>query len=664
MNYDNWRSSQVHMREAVRESRRAASRGCEGAGARTREDRTTGPPLASVIVVCANGERVLGRCIEQLLAQEYSHYELIVVDDASTDRTVAVAEAAADHGALRIVRSESNRGCPGARNLGLRHARGEIVAFVDADGFAAPDWLSEVVAAFGEDRTIGGVASTVFYDRNPLVINGAGGTTNRQGWAADLSMNESYEHAELADQALYPMGCGMAIRREALERVGPFDDGMHNYYDDVDYGVRLWRAGYRVVVAPDAWIDHGSGDGEDDDAGALAADGAGSAARKRLLCERHRMRVVLKHAPAHALARWAVHETRELRTAPAPVRMQKLRSIAWNARRLPSVLAARKRLRGAATVPAALLDRSWGDGFPVGVAQRLSPAPQAAGSAVVFDRAGAERQLLYGWFPLERVPGRSYRWAGLRAAAFVHLEESARRMRLDYAHVPLDIGGIDVGVRRLDAAEPSRMVWSTRLRWQYIARSLENHPLALPAGDYEVVFVSARGWSDPPAETRSLALALSELSFARSFDGPPGGLEMSSPAVESQLVSGWFEAEQSADRSYRWASGKAAAVVRHDRPAHSARLSYRLPPASIGGVRVAIKPLGEDREAFSARLAWRDAEWREEAFSLELDAGEYLVAFDAEEEWSNPDGSDAALSPENRSLGLALSSLTFSVEAA
>ncbi len=87
------------------------------------------------------------------------------------------------------------------------------------------------------------------------------------------------------------MGCGMAVRRSALERVGPFDDRMLNYYDDVDYGMRLWRAGWRVVVAPDAWIDHGFG----------GAGGEGDSSRKRLLCERHRMRVVLEHAPH---ARW------------------------------------------------------------------------------------------------------------------------------------------------------------------------------------------------------------------------------------------------------------------------------------------------------------------------------------------------------------------------
>ena len=190
------------------------------------------------------------------------------------------------------------------------------------------------MAAFDADATIGGVASTVFFADNPLVINGAGGIVNRQGWAADLALNESYERAEIASEALYPMGCGMALRRSAMDRVGPFDDRMLNYYDDVDYGVRLWRAGYRVGVAPDAWIDHGFG------------GGGGDSKDKLLLCERHRMRVVLKHASVRTLVRWATRGARDQQRR-SDRRALKLRAMAWNARHLPSLLASRWSLRGA-----------------------------------------------------------------------------------------------------------------------------------------------------------------------------------------------------------------------------------------------------------------------------------------------------------------------------
>ncbi len=640
MDAQRWRAEQRNVREALRAARGGAA-GVGGAPV------SRAAPRVSVIVVCWNSADVLGRCLEQLLAQDYPEYEIVVVDDGSDDDTLAVAERARGGGEMAIVRSARNRGCPHARNLGIRQAVGEIVAFIDADGFAAPSWLSAIVAAFHSDATIGGVASTVFIEGNPLVINGAGGTVNRQGWAADLCMNEPYERAEIPREALYPMGCGMAVRRAALERVGPFDDRMLNYYDDVDYGVRLWRAGYRVVVATDAWIDHGFG------------QGGGEVARKQLLCERHRMRVVLKHSPAGTLGRWAAHEARALKAAPSPRRAQKLRAMAWNALHLRSALATRLRLRGDAPLPGGLVDPSWGEGFPAGVPPLSIPRPQDASNAVDMADAGGEGQLLYGWFPAERFDGRSYRWAGVQAAALVRLEGSVRRLRLDYAHVPEDIGGVDVRIRRIGSAEPLAAAWSGHLAWQHSARSVENHPLELPAGDYEVVFGVREGWLEPPLRTRALGFALASMSFEGSWEIASGGLDMASPRVEEQLVGGWFEGEGSPERSYRWAGGHAAAVVRVAESASGARLSYRLPPGPIGGLKVTVCDLDGRQPIWSTRLPWVDGDWHEEELALRLAPGDYLVCFDVEATWSNPGQRDPKLWPENRSLGFALSSLLF-----
>jgi GT2 family glycosyltransferase len=613
---------------------------------------TPGTTLVSVIVVCWNAADVLGRCLDQLFAQDYANREIIVVDDGSDDDTLAVAEKAAGRGEVTLVRSPRNRGCPSARNLGLRHATGEIIAFIDADGFATPQWLGEIVRAFGDDPRIGGIASTVFFDDNPMVLNGAGGIVNRQGWAADLSMNESYESARIAEEALYPMGCGMALRRSALDRVGPFDDRMLNYYDDVDYGTRLWRAGYRVAVAADAWINHGFG------------GAGGDSAQKQLLCERHRIRVVLKHAAAGTLARWAVQEARALERAPAPRRALKIRATAWNLWHMPSVLASRWRLRRAPRVPDGLLDPSWGDGFPAGVPPLSIPRPETAASRIDMADPASGEQLLSGWFPVESVDGRSYRWAGKRAAALIGLDAPARRLRLDYAHVPVDIGGVDVSVRRLGSSDPLTPVWSTRLLWQYIARSVENHPLALPAGDYEVVFSTNEGWSKPPFDTRSLGFALASMSFEESFKiVPGGGLDMASAAVDEQLVSGWFEAEQSSGRSYRWAAGCAAIAAHLSERVGSAELSYRFPPGPVGAVTLSVLDLGSRQEVCSVRIEGEDTEWHEGRFPLQLAAGDYMIVFRADTIWSNPAQRDPALPPENRSLGFALSSLTFGAAA-
>jgi len=642
VNADQWRTEQRNARKSVELLRRSRE------PAPPEEAPSTPSPLASVIVVCWNSADVLGRCLNQLLAQDYFPYELIVVDDGSQDDTIEIAERAPADGKLTIVRSLRNRGCPHARNLGLRHARGEIIVFIDADGFAAPGWLRHIVAMFRTDEAIGGVASTVFFADNPLVLNGAGGTVNRQGWAADLSMNESYEHAQIAPEALYAMGCGMAIRRSATERVGPFDDRMLNYYDDVDYGVRLWRAGYKVVIAPDAWIDHGFGQSATDQA------------RKQLLCERHRVRVVLKHAPASILPRWAAHEWRAAKDATPARRALKLRAMAWNLFHLPSTLSTRRRLRQVPRAPERLIHRSWGDGFPAGVPPRRTPRPEFAASGLDMADPASETQLIYGWFPVERdINGRSYRWAGVEAAALVRLDAPTRLVRLDYAHVPVDTGGVELKIRRLGSADPLTPVWTTYLSWQYVPRSVENHLLALAPGDYEVAFSTENGWRETPLETRLLGFALTRIAFEETLDIATDGLDMAATAVEDQLLTGWFQHEHQDGRSYRWATGHSAVIVRVAEAIHGLRMSYRLPPGSIGVLRISVRRSDSETVVWSTRISWRDQAWHDAIFQVNLNPSDYIVTFDTERTWSNPGGKDDAFGAEDRALGFILSSLSF-----
>lgn len=607
----------------------------------------TGPsPLATVIVVCWNSEDVIERCLEHLFAQDHPSYEIVVVDDGSSDDTLELAEQSLGTGKVTIVHSPLNRGCPHARNLGLCQARGEFIAFIDADGFATPSWLSAVVETFEADDTVGGVASTVFLASNPLVLNGAGGIVNRQGWGADLSFNESYERAEIADEVLYPMGCGMSLRKSAVENVGPFDDRMLNYYDDVDYGIRLWRAGYRVVVAPDAWIDHGFG------------HSSGGSTLKLLLCEQHRIRVVLKHTAMRSLGRWVFHELVATKHAFSPRYELKLSAIKWNIRHLPSTLLSRWRLRRAPRVPNRLIDPSWGEDFPKGMLPIRRPRPESASDSIDMADARVSRRLLYGWYPAEHVGGRSFRWASAQAAAIVRLDVPARWMRLRFSHVPGDIGGIEVAIREVGSAEPLEPVWSVLIEWQFIEQTVENHPVALGPGDYEVVFSARRTWSSEK-DNRQLTFALSSMSFDESNAIPSGGLEMCSVDVNEQLVSGWFEPEQTAERSYRWGGGRAAATVRLLEEASAVRVGYRMPPVSVGRLRISAYPLDSRLLAWSAELRWRDGEWHDEELETSLGAGDYVLRFETDSTWSNPGQRDASLAPDNRSLGFALSEVTF-----
>jgi glycosyltransferase involved in cell wall biosynthesis len=109
-------------------------------------------PTVSVIVCCYNAAATLDECLRSLAALDYPNYEVIVIDDGSTDGTHQIA----DQHPVRCIRVP-NGGLSKARNLGIETARGDIVAFIDSDAYADRDWLYYMVCALEEhDASVGG----------------------------------------------------------------------------------------------------------------------------------------------------------------------------------------------------------------------------------------------------------------------------------------------------------------------------------------------------------------------------------------------------------------------------------------------------------------------------------------------------------------------------
>jgi hypothetical protein len=202
-------------------------------------------------------------------------------------------------------------------------------------------------------------------------------------------------------------------------------------------------------------------------------------------------------------------------------------------------------------------------------------------------------------------------------------------------------------------------VWSTVLKWQYLEQSVENHPLTLPAGSYEVVFSAQRAWLNPPRDRRALTFALSSLTFGDLAEIPPGGIDMGSAGVSGQLVSGWFEPESGEDRSYRWGGCEAAAIVRLDHRTDFVTICHRFAPASVGGLKIRLRHVHGVQPAAEAYMPWRGGGLQEEKVPVELEAGDYVMEFETGWAWTNPDQQDPTLPPDNRSLGFALASVSF-----
>jgi O-antigen biosynthesis protein len=196
----------------------------------------------SVVVASYNAERTLTNCLDSLERLNYPDYEVILVDDGSTDATPQIA---LKHARVRYFRHEKNLGLSTARNTGIAAATGEIVAFTDSDCRADGDWLYYLVGGLlgSEFAAIGG--PNLLPPEDSLVA------------AAVMVSPGGPAHVMLTDrQAEHIPGCNMAFYKSVLAQIGGFDPIYHQAGDDVDICWRLQQAGYKIGFSPAAFVWH------------------------------------------------------------------------------------------------------------------------------------------------------------------------------------------------------------------------------------------------------------------------------------------------------------------------------------------------------------------------------------------------------------------------
>lgn len=189
--------------------------------------------MLSLIIPVHNGERELGRCLQAICDSSRRPDELIVVDDASTDASAEIAR----HWGARVIRySHGPQGPARARNGGAQVARGEILAFVDADVAVHPDTIARLEARLRDDATLAAVFGS--YDDAPT-------DPGLVSQYKNLQHHWVHQHAKPEAQTFWA-GCGI-VRREAFEAVGGFDTRFASAaIEDIEFGLRLHDAGWRI----------------------------------------------------------------------------------------------------------------------------------------------------------------------------------------------------------------------------------------------------------------------------------------------------------------------------------------------------------------------------------------------------------------------------------
>ena len=202
------------------------------------------PPFVSVIVVNYNGKHFLKRCLESLAAQTYpeDRREVILVDNGSSDGSAEYVREQFPW--VRVIRASTNWGFAKGNNIGLQHARGDLIALLNNDAVAGPAWLSAMTRALQQGLTVGGVTSKILFLHQPGVINSAGLDLYRDGRGGDRGFRQPDRgQFDRPTEVFGACGASMLVRRAMIDDVGFFDESFGMYYEDLDLA---WRGGCAV----------------------------------------------------------------------------------------------------------------------------------------------------------------------------------------------------------------------------------------------------------------------------------------------------------------------------------------------------------------------------------------------------------------------------------
>ena len=214
-------------------------------------------PTASVAVVTYERPDYVARCLDHLLAQTVPPLEIIVVDSSDGDATARLVQER--YPTVTYEACPAGRGATAtARNIGYTRTTGEVLAFVDDDAFAEPDWLERLLPHF-EDPSVGGVGGRQIRDQPGELTEGVDAIglllpdgTLTGNFAADPGRPLDVDHL---------LGANMSFRRSAIDRIGGIRDGYAGtcIREETDLCLQVAHAGYRLVFTPDAVVEHVAG---------------------------------------------------------------------------------------------------------------------------------------------------------------------------------------------------------------------------------------------------------------------------------------------------------------------------------------------------------------------------------------------------------------------
>lgn len=259
-------------------------------------------PAASIIIPNWNGRQHLTACLDALRTQTRRDFEVIVVDNGSTDGSQRLLRES--YPEVRLVELGQNHGFTGACNAGYAVSRGDTVILLNNDTEADPGWLAAVVDAFGQHPEVGIVASKLLLFDDRRRFHAAGDYYRIDGVPGNRGFGQTdtgqYDRAEYVFGAC---GAAAAYRRAMLDEIGFLDDAFFFSCEDVDLAWRAHLSGWEVLYVPSAVVYH-----------KLKASGGSGATSSYydgrnflfLIWKNYPTTLLRRHWPAIVRAQWAI----------------------------------------------------------------------------------------------------------------------------------------------------------------------------------------------------------------------------------------------------------------------------------------------------------------------------------------------------------------------
>ncbi|MDD3428903.1 MAG: glycosyltransferase family 2 protein [Oscillospiraceae bacterium] len=212
--------------------------------------------IASIVIPNLNGAGWLKDSIDSVYAQTEQRFELIIVDNASTDESLEIARSYKSRENYTLIENAVNTGFSAGVNAGIRIAKGKYVVLFNNDAFAEPDWLENLIATAETDEKIFAVQSFMIRHFERELADDAGDYVTLFGWAC--KRGDGMLASRYTKQKRIFSACGGAslYRKSILDEIGLFDENFFAYFEDVDISWRANSLGYKNIFCPSAKCYH------------------------------------------------------------------------------------------------------------------------------------------------------------------------------------------------------------------------------------------------------------------------------------------------------------------------------------------------------------------------------------------------------------------------